>query len=62
MPAEIRHKKRVEKHCSSETGETVEVLEKNKWIIISDQNADHLKTREKKEVLCCAMPGREKLG
>ena len=41
-----------EKHCSSEIEETVDVLEKHRWIIISDHNADHLKTREKKEVLC----------
>jgi flagellar basal body-associated protein FliL len=43
----------------TELEETVGVLKKHEWMIISAQTADNLKTREKKERLRSAMPDRE---
>jgi hypothetical protein len=42
-----------------ELEETVGVFKKHEGMIINAWNADNLKTREEKEVLCRAMPDEE---
>ena len=59
FPTEISVKSRQKSIAHQKSKKPVGVLEKHNWIIISDQNVDHLKTHDKKEMLCSAMPDRK---